>query len=173
MKDVREIEELEESYKKLLADRLSADKRIAVSCPDFKYPAPTFVYIKSAATDKTIAVRLDGVDKTMRFWDYVDDDYSEEDGVWAEMSEEGLDRFIKKLYTVMNKAFDIEFFNAEGECDDYLSGIAGFEFNAENAQKAVKKAGKNIDFSVAKFGDFFGDKTYAFDKSFRQITLKK
>jgi len=170
---MQEIREIEDKYKNLLIGRLSADTRLSVTCPDFKYPAPLFVYVKSVRTEKTIAVRLDGVDKTMRFWDYVDDDYSEEDGVWAEMTEEGLEKFIKKLYTVMNKAFDIEFFSADGECDDYLSGIAGFEFTAENACKAVKKAGRQVEFVIAKFSDFFGEVQYAFDKGFRQVTLKK
>lgn len=164
---------MEEQYKTLLMEKLSPDKRLAVSCPDFKYPAPLFVYVKSVATEKTIAVRLDGVDKTMRFWDYVDDDYSEEDGVWCEMTEEGLDKFVKKLYKVMNKAFDIEFFDENGECEDYLSGIAGFDFTAESATKAVKKAGKEVEFVIAKFSNFFGDIQFAFDKGFRQVILKK
>lgn len=169
----QEISRLEEQYKTLLMQRLTPDGRLAVSCPDFRYPAPLFVYVKSVKTEKTIAVRLDGVDKTMRFWDYVDDDYSEEDGVWSEMSEEGLDKFVRKLYKVMDKAFDIEFFDADGECEDYLSGVAGFDFTAENACKAVKKAGKGVDFVIAKFSSFFGDTEYAFDKAFRQINLKK
>lgn len=170
---MKEIRELEEKYKNLLIQKLSADKRLCVTCPDFKYPAPLFVYVKSVKTDKTIAVRLDGVDKTMRFWDYVDDDYSSADGVWAEMTDVGLEKFVKKLYTVMNKAFDIEFFSADGECEDYLSGVAAFEFDAENACKAVKKAGKQVKFVFAKFSDFFGEVQFAFDAGFRQITLKK
>ena len=115
MKNVAEILETEEKYKKLLVAKLAGDDRITLSCPEFKYPEPAFVYIKSVKTDKSIAVRLDGVDKTMRFWDYVDDDYSDEDGVWAKMNEKGLDVFASKLYTVMEKAFDIEFYNLDGD----------------------------------------------------------
>ena len=74
MKNVAEILEVEEKYKKLLVAKLSGDDRITLSCPEFKYPEHAFVYIKSVKTDKSIAVRLDGVDNTMRFWEYVDDD---------------------------------------------------------------------------------------------------
>ena len=169
MKDTVEISELEESYKKLLMDRLKGDERISVTCPDFKYPEPVFVYIKSVKTDKSIAVRLDGGDKTMRFWDYVDDDYSEEDGVWSPMTEKGLDEFVKKLYEVMGKAIDIEFYGLDNECEDYCSGVAAFELNEVNALKAVKKSGKNIKFAYAKFSDFFGGIQYIFDYNFRQI----
>ena len=105
MHNISEILEAEEKYKKLLIAGLSEDERLSISCPDFKYPEPVFVYVKSVKTDKTIAVRLDGGDRTMRFWDYVDDDYSEEDGVWDRMGEKGLENFIKKLYTVMDHAF--------------------------------------------------------------------
>lgn len=169
MKDTAEILELEEKYKKLLTDKLGGDARLSVTCPDFKYPEPVYVYIKSVKTEKSIAVRLDGGDRTMRFWDYVDDDYSEEDGVWSEMSENGLAEFVKKLYGVMEKAIDIEFFSSDGECEDYCSGVAAFQLTAENALKAVKKSGKNVKFAFAKFSDFFGNMQYVFDNNFRQI----
>ena len=116
-----------------------------------------------------LAVRLDGVDKTMRFWDYVDDDYSDEDGVWAKMNEKGLDVFASKLYTVMEKAFDIEFYNIDGDCDDYYSGVAGFEVNEENARRAVKKCGKDVDFALAVFSDFYGEVEFVFDKKLNRI----
>ena len=169
MNNLKEILEIEEKYKKLLIDKLKGDKRLSLSSPDFKYPEPAFVYIKSVKTDKSIAVRLDGEDNTMRFWDYVDDDYSEEDGVWAKMTEKGLDEFAKKLYIVMNKAVDIEYFGIDGECEDYYSGIANFEQTPENAQKVVKKHGKDVDFVFAKYCNFFGDTEYVFDKSFKLI----
>ena len=169
MKNVAEILETEEKYKKLLVAKLAGDDRITLSCPEFKYPEPAFVYIKSVKTDKSIAVRLDGVDKTMRFWDYVDDDYSDEDGVWAKMNEKGLDVFASKLYTVMEKAFDIEFYNLDGDCDDHYSGVAGFEVNEENARRAVKKCGKDVDFARAVFSDFYGEVEFVFDKKLNRI----
>lgn len=169
MNNASEILETEEKYKKILISKLGTDERLSLSCPDFKYPEPVFLYVKSKKTDKTIAVRLDGGDKTVRFWDYVDDDYSDEDGVWGNMTDKGIDSFVKKLYTVMEKAIDIEYFGLDGECDDYYSGVAGFELTAENALKAVKKYGKEIDFVFAKVSDFFGEKQYVFDRTFRQI----
>lgn len=172
MNNAREILEIEEKYKKLLMNKLGADERLSLSCPDFKYPEPLFVYVKSVKTEKSIAVRLDGGDKTVRFWDYVDDDYSDEDGVWGTMTEKGLDGFIKKLYAVMDKAVDIEFYGMDGECDDYYSGVAGFDLTVANAQKAVKKYGKGTDFVFAKFSNFFGDVQYVFDKTFRQVIKK-
>lgn len=159
----------EAKFKTLLMRKLSPDKRLNVTCPDFKYPAPLFVYVKSVKTEKTIAVRLDGVDKTVRFWDYVDDDYSEEDGVWDEMSDEGLDRFVKKLYDVMEKAVDVEFYAADGECEDYWSGVESGEITAAAAQKTVKKHGKGIDFLLAKYSNFFGDKQYVFNRAFAEV----
>lgn len=169
MKNVAEILEAEEKYKKLLIDKLSQDGRIVLSCPEFKYPEPAFVYIKSVKTGKTIAVRLDGVDGTMRFWDYVDDDYSDEDGVWNKMTDKGLDNFVKKLNKVMEKAVDIDFFTPDGECDDYFSGVLDMEFTAENACRAVKKYGKNVNFTFAEFSDFFGENKFVFDRAFRQV----
>lgn len=169
MKTVQEILEAEEKYKKLLVEKLSGNDKIALSCPEFKYPEPAFVYIKSIKTEKTIAIRLDGVDNTMRFWDYIDDDYSDENGVWDRMTEKGLATFCEKLNRVMEKAVDIEFFDADGECEDYFSGVVDMEFTPENAQKAVKKAGKNVDFVIAVFSDFFGDNRYVFDRALRRI----
>lgn len=159
----------ESKFKTLLMRKLSSDKRLNVTCPDFKYPAPLFVYVKSVKTEKTIAVRLDGVDKTVRFWDYVDDDYSGEDGVWDEMSEEGLDRFIVKLYGVMDKAVDVEFFGADGECEDYWSGVETGEITAAAAQKTVKKHGKEVDFLLARYSNFFGDRQFVFNKAFAEV----
>lgn len=169
MKDVREILEIEEKYNKLLMDKFKGDGRLSLSSPGFRYPEPVYVYIKCVKTDKTIAVRLDGGDETMRFWDYVDDDYSEEDGVWGKMTEKGLEGFVKKLYAVMDSAFDIEYYGLDGECDDYYSGVSGMEQSAANAQKAVKKFGKDVDFAFAKYSNFFGDIQYVFDKNFKQI----
>lgn len=166
---MNDIAERESRFKTLLMRKLSPDKRLSVTCPDFKYPAPLFVYVKSVKTEKTIAVRLDGVDKTVRFWDYVDDDYSEEDGVWDRMSDDGLDRFVKKLYGVMEKAVDVEYYAADGECEDYWSGVESGEINAANAQKTVKKHGKGIDFIIAKYSDFFGGKQFVFNKAFAEI----
>ena len=150
-------------------NKLSGDDRLSLSCPDFRYPEPLFVYVKSVKTEKTIAVRLDGGDKTVRFWDYVDDDYSEEDGVWEKLTEKGLENFIKKLYIVMDKAIDIEYYGLDGECEDYFSGVAKWELTAENAMKAIRKYGKEINFVFAKFSNFFGDVEYVFDKHYRQV----
>ena len=169
MENVSEILELEEKYKKLLMQKLEGDERLSLSCPGFRYPEPVYVYIKCVKTEKSIAVRLDGGDKTMRFWDYVDDDYSDEDGVWGKMTEKGLDAFVKKLYIVMDKAVDIEYYDSEGECADYYSGVINLELTAENAQRAVRKFGKNIQFALAKCSNFFGDVQYVFDRSLRLI----
>lgn len=169
MKDASEILELEEKYKKALMNKLSGDERYTLSSPDFKYPEPLFVYIKSAKADKTIAVRLDGGDGTMHCWDYIDDDYSDENGVWGKMTEGGLESFVKKLTSIMDKAIDIEFFALDGECEDYYSGVANFPFTAENARLAVKKTGKDVDFAFAKFSNFYGDVQFVFDKNFRQV----
>ena len=166
---MKDIIDLEEKYKKLLTDKLKGDRRLSVSCPEFRYPEPVYVYIKSVKTEKSIAVRLDGGDRTLRFWDYVDDDYSEVDGVWDEMTEAGLEKFIKKLYIVMEKAVDIEYFAADGECEDYFSGTVKFELTAENAQKAVKKRSAGINFVFAKFSNFYGDIQFVFDKTYRLI----
>ena len=172
MSDTKEIIAIEEQYKNLLIKNLKDDKRLAVTSPEAKYPEPVFVYIKCKKTEKSIAVRLDGVDATMRFWDYVDDDYSQEDGVWSKMTAKGLEDFLKKLYTVMGKAIDIEFFNSDGECDEYCSGVVTYERTPQNAVKTVKKYGKDIDFVFAKYSSFFGDIEYVFNKNFKQIIKK-
>ena len=172
MTNVKEILETEEKYKKLISDKLKGDKRLSVFCPDFRYPDPVFVYVKSVKNEKIIAIRLDGEDKTMRFWDYADDDYSGEDGIWDKMSEGGLESFVKKLYGVMNNAFDIEFYGLDGECGEYYSGVANREQTALFAQEAVKKYGKKVDFAFAKYGSFFGDAEYVFDKNFKRIIRK-
>lgn len=69
----------------------------------------------------------------------------------------------------MDKAIDIELYDIDGECVDYFSGVANFEFTAENACKAVKKIGKGGGFALAKFSNFYGDVQYVFDKNFKQI----
>lgn len=170
MKDAKEILEIEEKYKKLFMGKLEGDKRLSLSCPDFRYPEPVFVYVKSVKTEKIIAVRLDGGDKTMRFWDYIDDDdYSSEDGVWDRMSEKGLDSFIKKLYGVMDKAIDIEFYDIDGECEEYFSGIADYPLTAENAVKQIKRLAKEVDFVFAKFSNYFGDVQYVVNSQYKIV----
>lgn len=166
---MNEIRDLEIKYKDLLAQRLKKDERLDISCPYFEYPAPVYVYAKCKNNEKSIAVRIDGGDKTMRFWDYVDDDYSDEDGVWDEMSEEGLERFVTKLYDIMNRAVDVEFYDAAGEVDDYFSGVFKMELSEDNARKAVKKIGKNKPFAFAKVSDFFGEKLFVFDRALRSV----
>lgn len=166
---MKEISELEATYRGLLCDALKGDKRLEITAPEVRYPEPSYVYLKSKRTGKTIAVRLDGEDKTMRFWDYVDDDYENEDGVWENMSSEGLDKFVKKLYNVMERAVDIEFYDSNGECNDYFSAVFKAEMNEENALRAVKKVGKGKKFSFVGFVNFFGDKRFLFDKTFKLI----
>lgn len=170
---MKEIIALETQYRDLLIEKLKNDERLDVTCPHFAYPEPVFVYIRSKKTDKTIAVRLDGEDGTMRFWDYVDDDYSDEDGVWEKMTADGLDKFIKKLYNVMERAVDVEFYNADGECDEFCSGVFKAEFNLENATKTVKKLGKGREFAFVGFINYFGDVRYLFDRTFKEVKVKK
>ena len=172
MKDIKEIIAVEEQYKNLLIKRFKGDKRLSITSPEAKYPEPVFVYIKCIKTEKSIAVRLDGVDETMRFWDYVDDDYSEEDGVWSKMTAKGLEDFAKKLNIVMDKAIDIEYYAIDGECEEFYSGIATYEITPQNAQKVVKKHGKDINFALARYSSFFGDIQYVFDKNLKQIIKK-
>lgn len=166
---MKEIRELEIKYKDLLAERLKKDERLDISCPYFEYPAPCYVYVKCKKTGKTIAIQLDGGDKTMRFWDYIDDDYSDENGVWGEMTEEGLEKFIGKLYSVLDRAIDVEFYDKDGEVEDYFSGVLKLELSADNALKAVKKLGKETKFVLAQVSDFFGNKKFVFDRAFRRI----
>lgn len=172
MSDIKEIIAIEEKFKALLIKNLKDDKRLFVTSPEAKYPEPVYVYVKCKKTDKSIAVRLDGVDATMRFWDYVDDDYSNEDGVWSRMNQKGLEEFLKKLYIVMNKAIDIEYYDLDGECEDYYSGVATYEMTPQNAQKVVKKHSKGVEFTLAKYVNFFGDIEYVFDKRFNHIIKK-
>lgn len=171
MRDASEIIRTEEKYKKLFMEKLGNDERLSLSCPDFRYPEPVFVYVKSVKTQKIIAVRLDGGDKTMRFWDYIDDDdYSSEDGVWDKMSEKGLDSFVKKLYGVIDSAVDIEFYDIDGECTDYYSFVANYPLTEENAVKQIKKFAKG-EFVFAKFSDFTGGVQYVINSQFK--TVKK
>lgn len=168
MKNVTQIREIEEKYKQLLINGLKGDKRITLTSSG-KYPEPAFVYIKSVKTDKTIAVRLDGEDGTMRFWDYVDDDYTKEDGVWAKMTESGLETMLSKLKSAMQYAYDIEYFESDGECEEYYSSLFGGEVDETTACKLTKKYGKEVPFVFAKFSTFLGDKQYVFDKLFRLV----
>ena len=172
MENVKVILETEKKYRTVIMNRLKEDDRLAVSSHDTRYPEPLYIYIKSKKTEKTIALRIDGVDKTVRFWDYADDDYSDEDGVWGSLTKDGVEQFFKKLYKVMDHAVDVEYFGEDGECEDYYSGVANFAFNAENALKAVKKYGKDIEFALAKFSNFYGDAQFVFDENFNQIKMK-
>lgn len=169
---MNDIERVELEYKEKLSEKLRADERLEISAPSACYPEPFYVYVKCKKTGKTIAVRLDGEDRTMRFWDYADDDYSDEDGIWDEMTDEGIERFTGKLYSVMEHAADIEFYNAAGECDDFVSGIFKGEITPTGAARAVKKAASGRKFAFVAFADFFGGKKYLFDKSFREVKLK-
>ena len=163
MLDADIIQQNEQLYKRLLADSLRQDKRVSVSFLDARYPEPLYLYVKSVDTEKTIAVRIDGEDKTMRFWDYVDDAYENEDGVWDQMTEKGLENFVKKLKKVMDCALDIEFFNKKGITDDYYAGVYDGELTEEIARKILIKHGKDVKFIYAKVTNFFGDKSYVFD----------
>lgn len=166
---MKDIMDREENYKKLLTEKLKKDERIRVSCPDFKYPEPLYIYVNSKKMGKSIAVRLDGEDSTMRFWDYVDDDYSDEDGVWNSMTEKGLEKFVKKLTLVMERAIDVELFDGSAECIECFSCVPENELNEEIARKALKKFSRGYDFAVAKVSDFFGENIFVFDKSFKAI----
>ena len=169
MKSIEKIRETEKKYKQLLGERLRGDKRLVLSCPDFKYPEPLYFYIKSATTEKTIAVRIDGGDETLRFWDYVDDSYENEDGVWAKMSDDGFESFIKKLYTVMDNAVDIEFFDAKGITDDYFAGVVEGGLDGEKAKALLKKHGAGVKFIFAKISNFYGDRQFVLDKQLNTI----
>ncbi len=163
MLDADMIQQNEQLYKRLLADSLRADKRISVSCLDARYPEPLYLYVKSVETEKTIAVRIDGEDNTMRFWDYVDDTYENEDGVWDTMTDKGLESFVKKLKKVMDCALDVEFYNKKGITDDYYAGVYDGELTEEVAKKILIKHGKDVKFLYAKVTNFFGDKSFVFD----------
>ena len=169
MNSIEIIREHEKKYKQQLFDRLSDDKRLSLSCPDFKYPEPLYFYIKSVKTEKTIAVRIDGGDDTLRFWDYVDDSYEDEDGVWAKMGDGGFESFIKKLYSVMDSAVDIEFYDAKGITDDYFAGVTKGGLDETKAKALLKKHGAGIKFVFAKITDFYGDKQFVFDRQLNAI----
>ena len=153
----------------MLFDKLKGDKRLSLSCPDFKYPEPLYFYIKSVRTEKTIAIRIDGEDDTLRFWDYVDDSYENEDGVWGKMTEKGFEGFIKKLYTVMDNAVDIEFFDGNGITDDYFAGIVEGGLDDIKAKALLKKHGKGIKFLFAKISDFYGNRQFVYDRQLNTI----
>ncbi len=172
MKNVEKIREAEKHYKRLLLERLKGDARLSLSCPDFRYPEPLYFYVKSVATEKTIAVRIDGGDSTMRFWDYVDDGYEGEDGVWSEMTAAGFEEFIVKLYGVMDRAVDIEFYNADGITDDYYAGVTDGELTESVARGLLKEHGAGLDFIFAKVSDFYGGKQFVFDKRLNPIKRK-
>lgn len=169
MKSIEKIREIENNYRQKLLDRLKGDKRIFLSCPDFKYPEPLYFYIKSVKTEKTIAVRIDGGDETLRFWDYVDDGYENEDGVWGKMTEDGFESFIGKLYAVMDNAVDIEFFDAKGITDDYYAGVIKGGIDEAKAKALLKKHGAGVAYIFAKISDFYGDKQFVFDRQLKPI----
>lgn len=169
MKSVEEIRGIEEKYKKLLFERLKGDARLSLSCPSFQYPEPLFFYIKSDKTEKTIAVRIDGEDGTLRFWDYVDDDYENVDGVWGKMTESGFENFIKKLYLVMDSAVDIEFYDSHGITDDYFAGVIKGGLDEAKARALLKKHGAGINFTVARISNFYGDIQFIYDNKLRSI----
>ena len=169
MKSRENIQETENKYRQQLFDRLKGDKRLSLSCPDFKYPEPVYFYIKSVKTEKSIAIRIDGGDDTLRFWDYVDDSYENEDGVWGKMSGNGFESFIDKLYSVMDNAVDIEFFDEKGITDDYYAGVTEGGMDEEKAKVLLKKHGKGVSFVFAKVSNFYGDKQFVFDRKLNTI----
>ncbi len=169
MNNIEKIRKVEKKYEKMLYAKLKGDSRLSLSCPDFKYPEPIYFYVKSVKTEKSLAVRIDGEDNTIRFWDYVDDGYEGEDGVWAKMTETGFERFIKKLYAVMDSAVDIEFYGEDGITDDYYAGVIDGELDEEVAKKLLKKHGAGVDFIFAKISDFYGEKQFVFDKRLNSV----
>ena len=173
MKSIETIRQNEKKYKQLLSERLKGDKRLSVSCPDFKYPEPLYFYIKSVKTEKTIAVHIDGEDNTLRFWDYVDDSYENEDGVWAKITDDGIENFIKKLYSVMDNAVDIEFYDKNGVTDDYYAGVAEGGLDEVKAKALLKKQGADVAFIFAKVSNFYGDKQFVFDRQLNPIRREK
>ena len=169
MKSKENIRETEAKYKQQLFDRLKGDKRLSLSCPDFKYPEPLYFYIKSVKTEKSIAVRIDGGDDTLRFWDYVDDSYEDEDGVWENVADGGVERFIVKLYSVMDNAVDIEFYDTNGITDEYFAGVTEGGLDEEKAKALLKKHGAGVKFVFAKISNFYGDKQFVFDRQLKAI----
>lgn len=171
--EIKDIIDREEKCKRILTEKICTDKRLEVSCPEFKYPEPLYLYAKSKKTGKSIAVRIDGHDKTVRFWDYADDDYSDENGVWNNITESGIEKFVKKLFCVMEKAIDVEFYDASAEFLDCFSCVPETDPCEDVAKKAAKKFGKGIDFAIAKVSSFFGDKIFIFDKNYNVIKSVK
>ena len=169
MKDLQKIRENENKYKQMLFERLKGDRRLAVSCPDFKYPEPVYFHIKSIRTEKTIAISIDGEEEILRFWDYVDDGYEGEDGVWTKMQGNGFDTFINKLYTVMDCAVDIEFFASNGITDDYFAGVVKGGLDESKAKALLKKHGAGVKFLYAKISNFYGDRQYVYDRSLNAV----
>ena len=169
MKSKETIRANEKKYKEQLLAKLKGDKRLSLSCPDFKYPEPLYFYVKSVKTEKSIAIRIDGGDDTLRFWDYVDDTYENEDGVWAKMTGDGFESFIKKLYEVMDNAVDIEFYDADGITDEYYAGVVEGGLDEEKAKALLKKYGKGVKFLFAKISDFYGEKQFVFDRQLKAI----
>ena len=72
---------------------------------------PVFVYVKAVKTEKSIAVRIDGGDRTMRFWDYVDDDYSDEDGVLLLISRIIIAYYVEYFFCFLRNFYFIRNFN--------------------------------------------------------------
>lgn len=169
MKSVEKIREIEKKYKKLLNERLKGDKRLSLTCPDFKYPEPLYFYVKSVKTEKSVAIRIDGGDNTLRFWDYVDDGYEDEDGVWDNMTDAGFEKFIEKLYAVLDRAVDIEFYGEGGITDDYYAGVTENGLDETVAKELLKKHGKGVKFLFAKVISFYGDKQFVFDNKLNAV----
>ena len=169
MKSIETIRANEKEYSWQLFERLKGDERLSLSCPDFKYPEPVYFYIKSVKTEKTIAVQIDGGDGTLRFWDYVDDSYENEDGVWANVEGDGFEKFINKLYNVMDNAVDIEFYGAKGITDDYFAGVLDGKFNETAAKALLKKHSAGVRYQFAKVSNFYGNKVFVFDRQLNPI----
>ena len=170
MKSKESIREAENKYRQKLFDALKDDKRLSLSCPDFKYPEPLYFYVKSVKTEKSIAIRIDGEDDTLRFWDYVDDSYENEDGVWGKMTDGGFEKFIDKMYAVMDHAVDIEFYDANGITDEYFAGVIKGWLDENTAVVLLKKYGKGVPFVFAKISNFYGDKQFVID---RQLKIRR
>lgn len=153
----------------MLFDKLKGDKRLSLSCPDFKYPEPVYFYVNSVKTEKSIAISIDGEDDILRFWDYVDDTYKGEDGVSGNMTD-GFDKFIEKLYAVMDHAVDVEFFDAKGITDDYFAGVIKPELDENVAVALLKKYGNGVKFVFAKISNFYGDRQFVID---RQLKIRR
>lgn len=169
MKSVESIREAEKKYVAQLFERLKGDNRLSLSCPEFKYPEPVYFYIKSVKTEKTIAVQIDGEEDILRFWDYVDDGYENVDGVGTSMLKGGFDKFINKLYIVMDYAVDIEFFDSKGITDEYFAGVIKGGLDEAKAKALLKKHGAGIKFLFAKISDFYGNIQFVYDNQLKPI----